>query len=402
MKRYDKVQNTNISGLNNTIVINNLTASITKRPLALTLEKGDTYVEFNIRTEMITEENGDKSIIYPKVRGNKVIGLVEAVLTKQETHMSYYTYNSESSLYKDYKDDFQDALDRYQNRRQIRLSALIKPMADTEIEGVVITVKRKKKEDIGTVRPPEEGGSCPEFANCIAYNPGGGGGNDMPSPEIVDKIDISDLKTYPCAFAIAEELPKLNNDLGTVLNKIFKNSDKYNINFKISKILDATSSTDGKTQPSDFKKEDDKFTATIFLNKAVLENATKEYILVTMYHEVVHAYLDFELYRLGQQEFSLKYPGIVVDRVINTFDEAGKKYVTQAFVYYSDHTEAGAYIGTLEKIIKEYNPNLSAETAKILAKSGMMYLTPDEVKINERERGIDKTLGQSEGTKCTN
>lgn len=84
MKRYDKVQNTNISGLNNTIVINNLTASINKRPLALTLEKGDTYVEFNIRTEMITEENGDKSIIYPKVRGNKVIGLVEAVLTKQE------------------------------------------------------------------------------------------------------------------------------------------------------------------------------------------------------------------------------------------------------------------------------------------------------------------------------
>ncbi|TYO93380.1 hypothetical protein LX74_00458, partial [Elizabethkingia miricola] len=59
MKRYDKVQNTNISGLNNTVVINNLTASINKRPLALTLEKGDTYVEFNIRTEMITEENGD-------------------------------------------------------------------------------------------------------------------------------------------------------------------------------------------------------------------------------------------------------------------------------------------------------------------------------------------------------
>ncbi|WP_236900612.1 hypothetical protein [Elizabethkingia ursingii] len=406
MRKYDKAQKTNLSGLNNTIVLNNLTASINKRPLAVTLEKGDTYVEFNIRTEIATETNGEKSIIYPKVKGDKVIGLVEVVLSQNETRMSYYTYNSDSNLYKDYKDDFQEALERYQKRRTVRLVAGIKPMADSDIEEVVITVKRKKKEDAPTPRPPEEGGGCQEHANCIDYNPGGGGGNgngeDISLPEKVDKIDITELKTYPCAFAIAQELPNLKNDLGTVLNKIFKNSDKYDINFKISKILDATSSTDGKTQPSDFKKEADKFTATIFLNKAVLENATKEYILVTMYHEVVHAYLDFELYKLGQQEFSLKYPGIVVDRVVNTFDEAGKQYITQAFVYYSDHTEAGAYVGTLEKIIKEYNPNLSAETAKILAKSGMMYLTPDEMKINDRERGIDKTLGQSEGTKCTN
>ncbi|KAF5276572.1 hypothetical protein FQR65_LT16279 [Abscondita terminalis] len=54
----------------------------------------------------------------------------------------------------------------------------------------------------------------------------------MPSPEIVDKIDVTELKAYPCAFAIAEELPKLKNDLGTVLNKIFKNSDKLRKDFR--------------------------------------------------------------------------------------------------------------------------------------------------------------------------
>ncbi|OPB91777.1 hypothetical protein BAS06_00720 [Elizabethkingia miricola] len=348
---------------------------------------------------MITEENGDKSIIYPKVRGNKVIGLVEAVLTKQETHMSYYTYNSESSLYKDYKDDFQDALDRYQNRRQIRLSASIKPMADTEIEGVVITVKRKKKEDIGTVRPPEEGGSCPEFANCIAYNPGGGGGNDMPSPEIVDEIVITDLKAYPCAFAIAQELPNLKNELGNVLNKIFKNSDKYNITFKAKTGMPP--SKDGETNAPP-RKDLDRFYATISLNSDMLQNATKEYILVTMYHEVIHAYLSYELTRLGQVEFENAYPKLGF-----IYDKSANGDITRIYVTEKDHLEFGQFIDTLENIITSYNsensPNnkMSPETARAMAKYGITALTVDEKKLNDREQGLNQTLGQQQGTKCT-
>ncbi|HFK5583711.1 hypothetical protein [Elizabethkingia anophelis] len=411
MKKYDEKKNTNLSGINNNLVINNLTASAGKRQIVLTSGKKDIYVEFNIRSETIEEKNGDKWVIYPRVQGTKVKELVVMLLTEKETLVKFFTYNKQTSLYKEYGTSFQEALDKYLSRsNKLNLNASIKPIAEGEtlIKEVILTVKRKA----GGISPgtpgegePGMGGDgavdCFGIEQCIRLNPGGGGGESSPTKE-ADKIDITDLQKYPCAFAIAQDLPYLKNDLGTVLNKIFKNSDKYNINFKISKILDATSSTDGKTQPSDFKKEDDKFTATIFLNKAVLENATKEYILATMYHEVVHAYLDFELYRLGKQEFSSKYPGIVVDRVVNTFDEAGKQYITQAFVYYSDHTEAASYIGTLENIIKEYNPKLPAETAKILAKSGMVYLTPDEMKINERERGINKTLGQPEGTKCTN
>jgi len=52
MKKYDKAQKTNLSGLNNTIVLNNLTASVNKRPLAITFEKGDTYVEFNCKVSI--------------------------------------------------------------------------------------------------------------------------------------------------------------------------------------------------------------------------------------------------------------------------------------------------------------------------------------------------------------
>ncbi|HCD9236642.1 TPA: hypothetical protein NEG48_003682 [Elizabethkingia anophelis] len=407
MRKYDKTQKTNLSGLNNTIVLNNLTASVNKRPLAITFEKGDTYVEFNIRTEIATETNGEKSIIYPKVKGDKVIGLVEAVLSQNETRMSYYTYNSDSNLYKDYKDDFQEALGRYQKRRTVRLVAGIKPMADSDIEEVVIVVKRKKKEDTPTPRPPEEVGGCQEHAECIDYNPGGGGGNgngeDISLPEKVDRIDISELKDYPCAFDIAKELPNLKNDLGTVLNKIFKNSDKYNITFKASKLLKATDATDGETagpkDPANYKG--DVYNQTIYLNKYMLENATKEYILVTMYHEVVHAYLNSELNRLGQQQFQVEYPKVIIDHT-TVVDAVGGQLIVNVFKYYPDHQEAAAYINTLQDILTNYNPNLSLETARILAKTGMVNLTPDEKKINDKERGIIKTLGQQEGTKCTN
>ncbi|MDQ8749001.1 hypothetical protein [Elizabethkingia miricola] len=396
MKRYDKVQNTNISGLNNTIVINNLTASINKRPLALTLEKGDTYVEFNIRTEMITEENGDKSIIYPKVRGNKVIGLVEAVLTKQETHMSYYTYNSESSLYKDYKDDFQDALDRYQNRRQIRLSASIKPMADTEIEGVVITVKRKKKEDIGTVRPPEEGGSCPEFANCIAYNPGGGGGNDMPSPENVDEIVITDLKAYPCAFAVAQQLPNLDNNIAKLLRDTFGVNENINVTFKADPNMSPID--DGETVGKG-NVTSQKLSMTISLNANMLQTATKEYILVTMYHEVIHAYLSYQRLVLGKESFEEKYPKIDCYDVTNSKGE-----VTQRFTFINNsqtdgHPRFTSFIDSLENAISTYNPSLSKDIVKAMARAGIFSdLSDSEIVLNQNER--DTSKGLSKGTSC--
>ncbi|MDX8569417.1 hypothetical protein OZ668_15560 [Elizabethkingia sp. HX XZB] len=401
MRKYDKTQKTNLSGLNNTIVLNNLTASVNKRPLAITFEKGDTYVEFNIRTEIATETNGEKSIIYPKVKGNEVIGLVEAVLSQNETRMSYYTYNSDSNLYKDYKDDFQEALERYQKRRTVRLVAGIKPMADSDIEEVVIVVKRKKKEDTPTPRPPEEVGGCQEHAECIDYNPGGGGGNgngeDISLPEKVDEISIEQLINFPCAFAIAQELPSLKNDLGTILNKIFKNSDKYKITFRSKSNMGMD---DGQTGGA--FNQAGKFFATIDLNEDVLKNATKEYILVTMYHEVIHAYLDFEKGRLGDQKFSEAYPMFGF-----TYDKDNNGDPIKRIYFLESHQEYGQFLDTLEDIIFSYNtqhsPNnpLSRETIRAMAKSGVTKLSQNEYDLNQRERGTNvKQNGTPNGTKC--
>lgn len=125
----------------------------------------------------------------------------------------------------------------------------------------------------------------------------------------------------------------------------------------------------------------------------MLQNATKEYILATMYHEVVHAYLNSELNRLGQQQFEIEYPKIIIDHT-SIVDAVGGQLIVNVFRYYPDHQEAAAYIDTLHDILISYNPNLSPKTASSLSKSGMVDLTPEEMEINSRERGIDKTLGQ--------
>ncbi|MEW7306519.1 hypothetical protein AB2S32_13165, partial [Elizabethkingia anophelis] len=200
---------------------------------------------------------------------------------------------------------------------------------------------------------------------------------------------------------IAQDLPYLKNDLGTVLNKIFKNSDKYNIKFITFTPTPKNEDDDGYIRSAPIK-EGDKFNSTISLNEEVLKNATKEYILVTMYHEVVHAYLNYQLHTMGQEKFSLQYPALVVYKTDTYYDNVGKEFRVSSFVYKEGHAEAGYYIDTLEKIVKDYNPNISTETAKIIAKAGMVSLTKTESEINKRERGIDKTLGKQEGTKCTN
>ena len=196
----------------------------------------------------------------------------------------------------------------------------------------------------------------------------------------------------------------MDNTLADVLNKIFKNSEKYDIKFKVSSILDGSSPIDAETvapdDPANYKGEF--FKQTIRLNKDVLTNATKEYILVTLYHEVVHAYLNYELNRLGQARFEMGYPALAVYKTEVKYDELGKQFKIGVFVFKEDHSEAGYYIDTLEKIIKDYNPNILQNTARIMAKAGMVTLTDDEKKINFRERGIDKTLGQQEGSKCSN
>ncbi|MCL1676435.1 hypothetical protein [Elizabethkingia meningoseptica] len=375
MKKYDNVNGTNISGIHNTKKTN-LNASIS--PL---FQNTGSYIEFKVRSFVMTEENGEKWVIFPRVENNQVIGLIMCTLKEKETLIAFDEIKRDSDYYKQLLPLFQEAFNRY-NRRKISLSlnASIKPMAlggggETpggcgddvqqcgEIEEVVIPGKPKEPKE-----PPSKpigSSACESISQCPPpYDDGSGGdgGDYNPNPAAVDKIDVEQLKEYPCAYAVAQELPNLNNDIAKLLKDTFGKDNGINVTFIPADLEKADGGTDMEGDINLFK-------ATISLDKGMLTQATQEYILATMYHEVVHAYLLFEQTRLGVSGFNASYPGVRSYDVTMKDGTTSKKF---EFIQEQSHNRMGPFINGLKDSILKFSPNYPPERAEALAMWGII------------------------------
>lgn len=216
MKRYDSIHKTNLSGMNNTLVIGQLSASTDKNNFSS--QRGETFVAFNIRSQTVTEENGNKWVVFPEVTNGKITNLVVGFLSEKETRVHYYLAGKESEVYKNNISLFQSSLERYMKRMsKLNLNASLSPVSyvkETEIEEVVITVPKKHldpRESFGGINPAynTNGGSCSDYGGCINdyYSPGGGTGSgtsETPPADIVmppppDK-PIVDIKKFLSCF----------------------------------------------------------------------------------------------------------------------------------------------------------------------------------------------------------
>ncbi len=213
------------------------------------------------------------------------------------------------------------------------------------------------------------------------------GGND--DFETIQDITIDELQNYPCAHSIAQQLPNLNNSIASNMRQIFQNNTKYNIIFRAKSGL---GTTDGETFAT-YSTEFDTFNAVINLNDEVLLNATKEYILVTMYHEVLHAFLKYQLYKLGNTEFQAQYPGVTVG-----YDYASNGTITNTFTFIEGHAQLVPFLTTLQNIVSQYNPNLPNNVITAISRAGITTLTPEQAQLNNNERNT--LLGNNLGTKC--
>ncbi|MEH7888179.1 hypothetical protein BAX95_05820 [Elizabethkingia meningoseptica] len=195
MQRYDELHQTNLSGINNSSKIRNLNASTDKK--ALLFSNSESYVEFNISSKVITEENGNKWVVFPRVQEKKVIGLIIASLTEKETYVSYREIGSSDGLFQANYLKFQDAFNLLLNNT-VKINTIasfgkngIVPMAggsqkcykvDGEwvcfIEGVDLTKPGSGGGgNAGGGGGSAVGGGCPAHRNCLDPNGGGGGGD---------------------------------------------------------------------------------------------------------------------------------------------------------------------------------------------------------------------------------
>ena len=187
---------------------------------------------------------------------------------------------------------------------------------------------------------------------------------------------IDSLQNFPCAQSLLTQLPNLKNTIATLIKSQFVGNDDFNITFR-AKQLDTN--TDGLYNPN----SNNMYNSTVTLNTDILLNSSKEYILVTMYHEALHSFLNLEEQRLSETEFTIKYPNL--SRIDNN----------QVPRYYFHHNGFPSFINKLADAIISFNPNIPYSDAIILSKTGIVTnMTNEEKLINQSYRNGTK------GQKC--
>ena len=201
---------------------------------------------------------------------------------------------------------------------------------------------------------------------------------------------IKDSLTNPCAKALLAQAPNLNNDIAKILRETFGTNNNINVTFKEKNSLRGTT-TSGET--TRLKSSEGIIDIEIGLNPDILNSATKEYILATMYHEVIHAFLRVELAKLGESAFYKKYPNSFIHNGTGLleYNEKGViKYIPYSKIEFviGDHFQLEPFINNLANAIQSFNPNMPTEVTKALAKVGIIQqkdLSPKEIEYNFNE-----------------
>jgi len=249
------------------------------------------------------------------------------------------------------------------------------------------TIDYLKLEDVGgEYWPPvdcngDENGTAiyTEDCGCIGGNTGI---ESCGQKEIIDS-----LRGYPCAQKLLKKAPNLTNKIALLIKKTFNNGMDVNLKFTVDNTLKGTT-VDGKASSFSGLANGSVGTYTIGINPDVLNNATQEYILVTLYHEALHAYFEQMRKTLTSAQFTSRFGNLASNGGRTLFREV------------NGHFEMGAnnfLLGMRDAII-ELNGSFNLARAYALAKGGVVLLNANDKTINEQERDVTKT-GYT-GTKC--
>ncbi|WP_162618528.1 hypothetical protein [Pedobacter yulinensis] len=200
------------------------------------------------------------------------------------------------------------------------------------------------------------------------------------------KSIIDSLNGYPCAQALLKTLPKLNTSIAGLIKQTFSNNSYINITFRVNSALAGTS-TDGQMSTGSYTAGITE-NIKVDLNPDVLSKATKEYILVTMYHEALHAYFAYMKHTLTPTQYQQRFGSLSSNGGRTLFSEI------------NGHFEMGAnnFLNGMRDAIITYNPSFDIGRAWILARGGVVQSTQSDVLVNNQER--DATKPGFTGTKC--
>ncbi len=277
---------------------------------------------------------------------------------------------------------------------------------DIELEEVVVVGKRKYKTEYPYYEDPYK--SFRKYENPEYKEPkmkksdiglsiikskkdgGGSSGNDARPEE-----KITDSLTSPCAKAVLNEIPKLKDDIANIIRETFETSDNINITLHDEFFVNPElKNTDGYHKASIVEGSDGKYyiDCHIYLNNDMLATATKEYILTTIYHEVLHAYLRVQKKVLGEVTFNQKYPSLQEEELLVGNKNRVKKY---KLIQSQGHDRFASFIEKLAQSINAYNPDISLAKARAMAKVGIV----EETSLSEFEKTMNEQMRKGKDPK---
>ncbi|MBF0598363.1 hypothetical protein [Faecalibacter rhinopitheci] len=235
LQKYDRIHKTNLSGLVNTSNAVKYNKTLKQN---LIIESNDVYVETSMFSKLMENSNGDKWIVFPKIKNNTIHSFILGHLSQDKSNLYFYTFDNNSEFYKKNILAFQNAYDlKFKSSTQNRSGNYCDLEVDFEcwFEGVIITPNPGGGGGYpGWGGGEGGGGGCAVYEDCEYIEPPTGGGNSSTSNPCED---IKKQTSDPNYKAKIDELNK-----NSILNKKHESGFSQNKNGSYTSITQTASS----------------------------------------------------------------------------------------------------------------------------------------------------------------
>lgn len=175
---------------------------------------------------------------------------------------------------------------------------------------------------------------------------------------------IDSLQGYPCAQQILAQLPSINDTAKAILQNVFGVDSLVNIIFVADATLPQNVNASTQVSTIQFDPNTGFFKIRIRINPWVLTNSSKEFIIKTMFHEAIHAFINYHW---------LKYANGLMDST--TFKQMFPKIWDYKKTPYSNPAQhaqiAYSYVDDIKSIVNSFNSSVADSTNRAISWSGL-------------------------------
>lgn len=205
------------------------------------------------------------------------------------------------------------------------------------------------------------GGNCNQqvaWYSFMSEQCNGNGGGYNPNFGTMITLDTSITNNFPCLTNLLMSMPFCNIDAQQFLYSTFGTKTAINLHFKIDWTYSPNSLDDAETTrgagtwmtPNGIADTIWHYDDTILINPYILQTAAKEYLVGVLYHESLHAFINWQYFRLAAGEIDSNY-------IKNKFPIFWTNL--QMNSYNAQHEQmAATYVNTIAGLVKlNFNPS---------------------------------------------